>query len=122
MSSIFFGNPNPIYQPANRTIASISNSNPVIINTYIPHQYLTGLVVRINSAPGWGMEQINQMSGPITVLGANTFSMPIDSTNFDEFIFYMSNPPPQLPQVVPVGEVTPILYQATRNVLPFSAT
>lgn len=120
--SIYFGIANPSFQPATRTIADISNSNPVIINTYIPHQYLSGLIVRINTAPGWGMEQINQMTGPITVIGSQTFTMPIDTTNFDEFITYMSNPPPQLPQVVPVGEINSILYQATRNVLPYSAT
>src|ERR1700734_1201635 len=76
----------PIYQPAMRIIAAISNSNPVGITTTFNHQYVSGLIVRIDIPAALGMQQLNQMFGPITVTGNTTFTLPIDSTNFDLFV------------------------------------
>jgi hypothetical protein len=56
---------------------------------------------------------------PILVTGATTFTIPIDTTNFDAFSIPI-NPSPHVNTcalVVPVGEITPILTAATVNVL-----
>lgn len=66
-----------------KTIQNISRSNPCVV-TAAAH----GLA---NSAPVWitsvgGMEEINRIGAQsVTVLSANTFSIPIDSTNFSAY-------------------------------------
>ena len=106
----------PVYQPAMRIIASISNANPAVVTTTFAHQYLTGTIVRLNFPPGYGMEQANQLTGEIVVTGSTTFSINIDTTLFDPFIVPLGAL--QIAQTVPIGEDTMILWQATRDVTP----
>jgi hypothetical protein len=115
--------PNPIFQPAMRLVASITQSNPALVTTTFAHQYLTGLIVRLDIPLACGMQQINQQVFEITVTSATTFTIKIDTTNFDAFVI----PDTENPHintcacVVPVGEDNAQLYQATRNILPFPA-
>jgi hypothetical protein len=117
----------PTYQRAMRCILTITNANPVVITTTFDginpgnHDYSTGLIVRLDIPLGYGMEQVNQFSGPITVTSPTTFTLPTDTSTFDPF-----NTPSFLPgkfgtpaQVVPVGSVNDILTMATVNVLPY---
>jgi hypothetical protein len=112
----------PVYQPAMRVIANITNSFPVTITTTFNHQYVTGLIVRIDVPLGLGIQQLNQMFGPITVTGNTTFTLPIDTTNFDAFILPTANSGYQDAQSVPIGEVSSMISAATQNVLPYPAT
>lgn len=115
-----YANPLPTFQPAMRIIAGMTNANPMVITTTFAHQYETGLIVRLDIPPGFGMEQANQQVAEIIVLSPTTFSMPIDSTLYDPFVIPTDFPEfKQSPQVVPVGEENIQLKQATRNVLPF---
>ena len=82
----------PVYQPAMRIIASITNAFPAVVTTTFAHQYVTGTVVRINIPPGFGMQQINQQTAQITVTGSTTFSLPINTTSFDIFAASSSFP------------------------------
>ena len=110
----------PVYQPAMRVIAGITNSNPVVITTTFAHQYNSGLIVRLDIPPGFGMEQINQQTGEIVVTGSTTFTMAIDSTLYDPFVTPTSyHEQAQSPQVVPIGEDNLLLSEAVRNVLPY---
>jgi hypothetical protein len=118
-----YSTPFPVYQPAMRVIDSITKSDPVTITTTINHQYISGLIVRIDIPYALGMQQLNQQTGTINVTGPTTFTMPIDTTNYDSFVLPNAFPPGyQDAQVVPIGEINSILYGATRNVLPYSAT
>ena len=131
---------NPPFQPAMRIITAITNDTQATVTTSFPHQYITGMIVRIrlpvptarnqNNAviAGFGMDQINQQQGEITV-GSDplTFTIDIDTTDYDAFVV---PPDVQLPdgtftqlqyaQVVPVGEINAIVTAATRNVLPLT--
>jgi len=77
---------NPVFQRAMRIISTITNANPAVVTTTFDHQYLTGLIVRLNIPRGYGMTQANRLYGPIVVTGATTFTVDIDTTNFDTFI------------------------------------
>jgi hypothetical protein len=118
----------PTYQPAMRIIASITNTDPIVVTTTFPHNYYTGIIVRLVMTPGYGMNQVNQMYGAITVTGPTTFTMDINGTAYDSYT------PPAMPwnangnlqdpghfytpgQVVPIGEVNATLSSATQNVL-----
>lgn len=77
---------NPVFQRAMRVISSITNDYPAVVTTTFAHQYLTGLIVRLNIPKGYGMTQANQLYGPIIVTGDSTFTIDIDTTYFDPFI------------------------------------
>jgi len=114
-----YSNPSPTFQPANRSIVSITNANPGEVTTSIEHDYLSGEIVRLKVPEGFGMTQANNLTGTITVTGDTTFEININTSSFDVF----SEPSP-LPsaytcaQVIPVGEVSSTLAGATKNVLP----
>lgn len=118
--STCYANPNPIFQPAMRLIASITNSNPAIVTTTFDNQYETGLIVSFVIPIACGMQQLNTQVAEITVTGSTTFTIPIDTTFYDVFEIPGSPSPHQdtCAQVVPVGEDNASLDQSTRNVLP----
>lgn len=110
---------NPVYQPAMRVIASITNAIQPTVTTTLPHQYLPGLIVRFEIPLLLGMQQLNQQVGTIeSVPTPTTFTIDIDTQYYDAFTPPISFPPPyQDGQVVPVGEVNDQIFQAVRNVL-----
>jgi tryptophanyl-tRNA synthetase len=112
----------PVFQPALRVVSTITNANPAVVTTTFPHQYITGSIVRINIPLGYGMQQINQMVGEITVTGTTTFQISIDSTSFSAFSVPATQPAnQQYVTVVPVGEDNNQLTAAVQNVLPYAA-
>lgn len=124
-----YANPFPTYQPSMRILSAITNGFPASFTTTFNHQYITNTIVRIDIPPGFGMQQLNQQIGPITVTGPTTFTMPIDTTNYDTFSIPMYTLLPsgitvslQQAQVVPMAEDNSILTAAVQNVLPYSAT
>jgi hypothetical protein len=76
----------PVYQPAMRIISSVTNANPAVVTTTFNHQYSSGLIVRLNIPSGYGMQQANQLYGPIIVTGDTTFTIDIDTSFFDPLI------------------------------------
>ena len=117
--STCFSNSSPVYKPAMRLISAISNSSPAQITTTIDHGYSTGLIVRLLCPDVDGMTQINNLIGEITVTGATTFTIPIDTTKFD--IFAIPGAPGAhdftCAQVIPIAENNAMLSEAVRNVL-----
>ncbi len=116
----------PVYQPDICSIWNITNSEVCVITTTQDgsgpqaHGYLSGLIVRLIVPQYWGMTQVNQLEGIITVLSDTTFSMDIDTSLFDPFVIPSVDPNRfyQVAQVIPIGEVNTQLRQAVRNVLP----
>lgn len=117
--------PNPSYQPAMRNILSITQGFPCLITTTFngttpgDHLYITGVILRLYIPDGFGMTQANYLTSAVTVTSPTTFTMDIDTTNFDAFVIPDRNPghygTPA--QCVPVGEVNDSLLSAEQNVL-----
>lgn len=115
-----YANPNPTYSPAMRLITAITSSVNAEVTTSFAHGYLSGLVVRILVPElRFGMVQLDKQVGTITVTGDTTFTIDIDTSNYDTFVI----PDPEetftaaFPAVVPVGEINSKLNQATHNIL-----
>jgi len=93
----------PMVPPINY-VTAITKSNPAIVTTQTPHGYTSGLTVRIvfphTVNPIFGMTQIDDEVGEIVVLTGTTFSVSIDSSDYDPFTFVSV---PQIPQVVPIA-------------------
>jgi hypothetical protein len=112
-----------------RIISAITQANPAEVTTTFAHQYISGIIVRLDIPPACGMQQLSAMAPSalqdrtgvfeILVTGATTFTIPIDTTLFDVFAI----PVAPLPQtntcamVVPVGEISSTLKAATINIL-----
>ena len=110
----------PVYGPAMRLIASITNSTAATVTTTFAHGYVDGTIVRFDIPPSCGMQQINQQTAPILVTGTTTFTVPIDTTLYAHF----SVPGGLGPfvnicaQCVPIGENNDTLQAAVVNKLP----
>lgn len=111
----------PVFQPAMRLIASITNSNPALVTTTFNHQYVNGTIVRLDIPPADGMQEITGQTGFIIVTGPTTFTFPVDTTLFSPFAIPVSPPPTvnTCAQVVPIGESSNTLQAALQNVLPY---
>lgn len=117
----------PVFRPVMRAVISITNAFPCVITTSIDgttpgaHGYINGIIIRIDIPPKFGMFQIDKKFASLTVLSPTTFSLPIDTTNFDVFVIPMDYPyDRQYAQCVPIGEDNDILTAAVQNVLPNS--
>lgn len=116
---------NPVYAPAVRNILSITQASQAVITTTFDglvagdHGYVSGTIVRIIVPENFGMQQINKLSGPITVLSPSTFSIPINTLSFDAFSIPPFNPGKNgtPAQVVPFGELNRQLTASFRNIL-----
>lgn len=106
----------PLFQPAMRIVTAISQTNPAVVTTSFNHQYLDGLILRLDIPLANGMQQISGTTYQITVTGLDTFSVPVDARSFQAFTNNECTP------CVPVGENNMNLDSATHNATPYSAT
>ncbi len=94
------------------TINGISNFNPGSVSTNEPHNLVTGQKVTITGVSG--MIQVNGVSFTITVTGANSFTLGIDTTAYGVYSgggrwFLTGQPNPQINPgsvVIVMGGVT----------------
>lgn len=123
----YYAQPFPTFQRAMRNILSITQDENALVTTTFDgvnpgdHQYSTGLIARLYVPNGFGMVQANELYGVITVVNLTQFTISIDTTNFDPFVVpsYQPGNNGTPAQVVPIGEISSILTQATQNVLPY---
>ena len=97
-------NPNFFFYPQQRIISSITNSNPAIITTTTDHGYSTGYNVRVffpyTVTNVFGMEQLADQTGTITVLSPTSFSIDIDTRSYAPF----TQGTTEKAQVVPISQ------------------
>lgn len=107
----------PVYTPAMRIIAHITNAEKAVVTTTFPHGYIDGIILRLIIPLGYGMVEANQKFGAIIVTSPTTFTITIDTRLLSPFTipetYY------QYPQTVPFGEINSTLKAATKNVLPY---
>jgi hypothetical protein len=135
-----------LYYPQNRTIAAITNANPMVVTTLVQQNYFVGDVVTFSIPTVFGIPQLtNSTTGlpfQATVIAANnavgtqTVTLAVDSTGFGVFGGTNKWPgsssyPFGLPTMVPQGEgninnfqsfgITPApLPYANQDVLSFA--
>jgi hypothetical protein len=113
----YIADPSPIFQPANRQIASITQEPQALTTTTFAHNYIVGTIVRFFLPNGYGMDQLNLQTGTIvTIPSPTTFTVNIDTSNYNPFMIPAS--PVQFAQVTAIGENAFQTYAATMNVLP----
>lgn len=81
-----------------------------------PHNYFSGLVVKILVPQSRGMIQLDNYVGSINVISSLAFYILLDSSNFDPFNTYISeNEEKEHAQVVPIGVYKNSLEGAVHN-------
>ena len=115
-----FEEANPAFKPARKNIDTITNASQALVTTINPHGYSSGLIVRLIIPIHKGMQEADQITGKITVTGANTFTIDIDTTLMDAFIAVVNPAISPLLDVCayvsPVGESNEMLSEATHRV------
>lgn len=113
MSFPYYTATSPAYEPQMQNIASITNSYPAVVTTTNDHGYLNGAIVRLSVPYDYGMTQINQQYGSISILSSTSFSIDIDSTFYWPWVVPTS--PKQAPQTMPIGEIAETLASSNFN-------
>ena len=103
-----------VWIPHRATISNITQGFPTIITTTDDNGYLPGLYVRIFVPYNDGVQSIVGKVYLITVISANTFSIPADTRN--DKAFSLSSL--QQAQVIPVAELANTLDMAQNLVGP----
>ncbi len=82
----------PIFYPRWRNIVDITGGATTLVTTSIAHGYLVGQTVRFTLPAGWGMVELNGLSGTISAVSTanNTFTVKIDSSGFTAFTWIAS--------------------------------
>jgi len=70
-----------------QTIASITNSNPMVLTTLADHKYRAGMEVRFQIPTMFGMQELNKLSAQVIGVTNNTLTINLDSTNFGVFMY-----------------------------------
>jgi len=93
-----------MFTPSHRVISNITAAASAVVTTLVDHGYAIGGRVKFNIEPGNSMTQINGLTGNVTAITANTFTVDIDSSTFTAFTFPLYTAVPYRPSmVVPIG-------------------
>jgi len=111
--------PVPIYGPVTNVVTAITKASLAVVTTLNDHGYVDGTIVRFDIPPACGMPQIDQLTSPIVVTGATSFTTLVNSTTFDDFAV------PVAPNVhtnicslvVPIGGLSSTLEASVHNLL-----
>jgi len=68
-----------------KTIASITQSNPMVVTTDEDHGYVAGMKVRFLIPPYFGMVQLNDIEAQVLQITNDTLTISVDSRNFTPF-------------------------------------
>ena len=102
------------FSPITTQIANITQANPGILTTTANHGYRNGFQVRIILNGNFGMQPLNGNIFTISVTGLTTFSLNVDTRNYDSFSLGTNK---QVPQCQYVGEPALTLVGAFENSL-----
>lgn len=80
-----YADENAHLQPTMRLVTVITKDSPASVTTSFDHGYSSGLKVRFYIPSYYGMTQLDEQIGSITVTGSDTFTVDIDTRKFDTF-------------------------------------
>lgn len=111
--------PNSRYFPRRAWIQNITAAAAAVVSTSTAHGYAVGSRITINNPDAnFGMPEIDGLRGTVTAVTANTITTDINSAAFTAFAYPTSAVAAAgvtHPQVVPFGEISTVLTEATDN-------
>jgi len=108
----------PLYYPRYRFLANITAASSAVVTTTVDHGYTVGQEVRFKIPAAYGMIELDGLSGAITAVTSDTFTVNIDSSGFTAFTFpLVASYPFDFAQVIPLGEDTAEALSNSVNIL-----
>lgn len=109
----------PIFYPRWRYIVNITQANPAVITTSVPHGYTVGQKIRVNLPDAnFGMTQIHQNEAIVTAVTTSTITTNIDASGYTAFAFALpATVPFTMPTIVPIGIDTGTAITGAVNLL-----
>ncbi len=98
--------------PNRQSVSTITQANPGVVTTTQAHGYESGLRIRFFFPLDVGMNQLSDVEVRITLIDTTSFSIGLDTTNFDAFSPVGTV---QTPQIIPVAERGDSLSQSVKN-------
>ena len=92
-----------------QTIATASNSNPLVITTVNNHNYNAGMKVTFLIPTSFGMQQLNSLNLQVLVASGNSLTLGVDSTMFTHFSYPSPLPSAYTPPSVIPNSTGPYL-------------
>lgn len=108
-----------------KTIASISQTFPMLVTTNYPHHYVGGMRVRFQIPGMFGMQELNDVEVQVLAVTSNTLTVNLDSSNFALFAYPSTLPEAYTPPVVvpdASGKYLPPLPLSFGNQTSFEGT
>jgi hypothetical protein len=109
------------WYPPYRTIINITRANPMVVTLSVPSNYQVGQEVVFNIPSGYGMTELDGVTGTITaVSNANaspSITLNIDSSGFSAFTFINTVSIKNRAIVAPVGANTAYILGVNGNIL-----
>ena len=94
-----------IFYPGNRYIANITQASSAVVTTTVDHGYAVGQKVKFKIPAGYGMTELNGLTGNITAVSTSTFTVDVDTSAFTAFTFpTTASVPFDYAVVVPAGD------------------
>lgn len=81
-----------IFVPSSLLITNITQSVPMQVTVSVSepsteaNTYIVGMAIRLFVPITYGMKQANNLVGTIIAINGSTFTLSLDSTNFDPFV------------------------------------
>ena len=98
--------------PNRQQVSAITNANPGVVTTTADHGFETDYEVRFFFPLDVGMNILKDKIVKVTKINATSFSIGIDTTNFDSFSVVGTV---QVPEVIPVGSFQSNVIAPTEN-------
>lgn len=75
------------FAPRTQNIVAITQAASAVVTTAVDHGYQVDDAISFRVSAGYGMSEINNLTGNITAVTASTFTVDIDSSGFTAFAF-----------------------------------
>lgn len=103
--------PSPVVQPF-LTISNITQGKPCVVTVIEQNTYVVGQLVYFSVPSSYGMYQIDGLSGEITVVSSQDFTVNLDTSAFSAFVV-----PSELSAVIKPATLSP---SGSRNIYNFT--
>lgn len=103
-----------LFAPSYRNISNISQAASAVVTTLVDHDFKVGQLIKFKTNAEYGMTQIDGLTGAVTAISTNTFTVNINSTGFTAFKFPVyTRVPFELAIAIPVGDAKSSVNQLT---------
>lgn len=103
-----------LFTSTNRNIANITQAASAVVTTLVDHDFVVGQRIKFAIPSGYGMSELDGLTGAVTAIATSTFTVDIDSTGFTAFKFpTYTEGPYRLAVALPIGDAKSSVSQNT---------